>query len=238
MAMKMICSVLLSLASLAASQTCWAGIPSSITATPGCTDLAYGSNCSVTIAAQTGSLAKCLAAGTYTFACPEAAGGQTFLMATEAYLQCKVCAASFTDTNDGTGVYSGMLYFGQNMLNGVVDEADITAYTAFAVDDCGAPVLDAMGGLTPLGTALKVTSSETCCDSTKYSIAITLTNPTYTKIAVVPSDGANFLKDGVIVDLMDLTTTTTTTMGGGGISGTTTMHLAPAMALGLLAISN
>ena len=110
------------------------------------------------------------------------------------------------------------------------------------MDDCGAPVLDAMGGLNTLGTALKVTSSETCCDSMKYSLAITLTNPTYSKIAVVPTDGQNFLKDGVVVDLVDLTTTTTTTTTmGGGISGTTTMHLAPTMALGslgLLAISN
>ena len=119
------------------------------------------------------------------------------------------------------------------MLNGVVDETMISGYVVLPVDDCGhIPI-----GSTPLGfTAKNQVSAPTCCDNTVYSINITLTNPTYKKIMVVPA-GSNpsidYLDDGVVIDLVD----NTASLNDGSASGTTAMQLAPAaMALGLTAL--
>ena len=162
----------------------------------------------MTFTAQTSGLGKCIPAGTYSFFCPQAAGLSTDLYGQEAYIQCKVCGTGgFTDTDATTGTYTGSVTFGPNMLDGVVDESMLDSYAVFGVDDCGAIV----SGM--LGWTYKSSSSETCCDSTKYSISISVSSPSYSKIMVVPASGlptaGSFLNDGVIVDLVDLTTTTT-----------------------------
>ena len=189
----------------------------------------------MTFTAQTSGVAKCVAAGTYTFYCPDAAGLSTELLAQEAYLQCKVCGATFTDTDESTGSYAGVVYWGPNMLNGVVDESFVDYYAIVPVDDCGIPQSNLLGWVG------KKTPAATCCDNMKYSATITLSG--YSKIMVAPGSypsTMNFLNDGVVIDLVDATTTTTTSGGmGGGISGASAMQMAPiTLLVGQLAVFN
>ncbi|CAE7541613.1 unnamed protein product [Symbiodinium sp. CCMP2592] len=105
------------------------------------------------------------------------------------------------------------------MVNGVVDETVLDYYVVLPMDDCGhIPLNQAI-----LGHVAKSSTPPFCCEQDTgalllkrdmYEITISLPQFTYNKIVVVPA-GSNysydFLDDGVVIDLVDLTTTTTTT---------------------------
>ena len=153
----------------------------------------------------------------------------TSLFASEAYIQCKVCGASFTDDDTTENNYQGIVSFGPNMLDGVVNEDMLDGYAIVAVDDCGYIQTDA--GV--LGSIAKSGSSPTCCDNSMYQVNITMANPSYHKIMVVPSGlplgATNFLDAGVVIDLVD----NKASLNDGSASGSMMTQLAPA-ALALL----
>lgn len=178
-----------------------------------CDNLPVGTTCEVTFSAGSGSdLSGCIAAGTYTWFCP-ALGSETSrveLHALDPYIQCRVCEATFVDTDEKTGDFAGKVVFGPNMVNGVVDETVLDYYVVLPMDDCGhIPLNQAI-----LGHVAKSSTPPICCEQDMYEITISLPQFTYNKIVVVPA-GSNysydFLDDGVVIDLVDLTTTTTTT---------------------------
>ncbi|CAE7711995.1 unnamed protein product [Symbiodinium microadriaticum] len=178
-----------------------------------CDNLPVGTTCEVTFNAGSGSdLSGCIAAGTYTWFCP-ALGSETSrveLHALDPYIQCRVCEATFVDTDEKTGDFAGKVVFGPNMVNGVVDETVLDYYVVLPMDDCGhIPLNQAI-----LGHVAKSSTPPICCEQDMYEISISLPQFAYNKIVVVPA-GSNysydFLDDGVVIDLVDLTTTTTTT---------------------------
>lgn len=178
----------------------------------GCDSLAAGRTCEVTFNAGSSSdLSACIAAGTYTWFCPEQGTDVMTkeLHAMDPYIQCRVCDAGFNDTDHKTGDIGGTVYFGPNMVNGMVDESVLDYYVVLPVDDCGHIPKDA----TVLGSVAKSSTAAICCEENKYQIQINQPNFAYNKIMVVPA-GANysfdFLEDGVVIDVVDLTTTTTT----------------------------
>jgi len=125
------------------------------------------------------------------------------------YIQCRVCAAGFNDTDHKTGDIAGTVFFGPNMVNGMVDESVLDYYVVLPVDDCGHIPKDA----TVLGQVAKSSTPAICCEENKYQITINQPNFAYNKIMVVPAGAtyaSNFLDDGVVIDVVDLTTTTTT----------------------------
>ena len=171
------------------------------------------------------------------------------LHALDPYIQCRVCEATFVDTDEKTGDFAGKVVFGPNMVNGVVDETVLDYYVVLPMDDCGhIPLNQAI-----LGHVAKSSTPPICCEQDTwalqskrvdsvdvsgrscgsqmivypnpanpslamaqdmYEISISLPQFAYNKIVVVPA-GSNysydFLDDGVVIDLVDLTTTTTTT---------------------------
>jgi len=131
------------------------------------------------------------------------------LYASDAYIQCRVCAAQFEDTDTSLNSFAGKLMFGPNVLNGQVDETMLENYVIMPMDDCGyIPT-----GATPLAVVAKSANASDCCETTKYEVDLSLPNFAYNKIVILPA-GTNTtvdrLDDGLVVDLVDLTTTSTT----------------------------
>eukprot|EP00435_Cladocopium_sp_Y103_P038978 s680_g10.t1 len=174
-----------------------------------CNGISKSQSCSVTIdASSTSDLSKCVAAGTYTFFCPNVSA-PSYLYAADAYIQCRVCAATFVDTDTSLNSFAGKLMFGPNLLNGAVDETMLDNYVVLPMDDCGY----IPSGVAPLAVVPKSANASDCCETTKYEVDLSLPNFAYNKIVIVPA-GANTtvdrLDDGLVVDLVDLTTTSTT----------------------------
>ena len=64
-------------------------------------------------------------------------------------------------TKEALGNYSGMLTFGPNMKNGMVDESMVDFYLIFPVDDCG----HILKGTEPLARVPKKLPNAECCHS-------------------------------------------------------------------------
>ncbi|CAL1126239.1 unnamed protein product [Cladocopium goreaui] len=178
-------------------------------ASSACNGISKSQSCSVTFGSSSASdLSKCVAAGTYTFFCPNTSA-PSYLYASDAYIQCRVCAAQFEDTDTSLNSFAGKLMFGPNVLNGQVDETMLENYVIMPMDDCGyIPT-----GATPLAVVAKSANASDCCETTKYEVDLSLPNFAYNKIVILPA-GTNTtvdrLDDGLVVDLVDLTTTSTT----------------------------
>ena len=92
-----------------------------------------------------------------------------------------------------------------------MDESVLDYYVVLPMDDCGHIPADAA----ILGYVAKSTVPPICCVEDMYQININMQNFAFTKIVVVPAGSSyrtDFLDDGVLIDLVDLTTTTTTSM--------------------------
>ncbi|CAJ1337319.1 unnamed protein product [Effrenium voratum] len=195
-------------------------------ASSSCDGLSESAFCNITFGAGSASaLAGCLLEGSYEWFCPKDLVSQQ-LYAAEPYIQCRACSGSYVDTDVNLLAYSGMLTFGPNMKNGTVDESMVDVYLVFPVDDCGHIEKDA----SPLATVTKSTPNAECCEHTKYSVELNMTSFTFTKLVVVPgaiSGGVtSHLDDGLVIDLVDLTTTSTTTISMTSTStATTTMTM-------------
>ncbi|CAJ1381988.1 unnamed protein product [Effrenium voratum] len=180
-------------------------------ASSSCDGLSQSSFCSMTFGTgSAGALSECVVAGSYQWFCPKNLVSQQ-LYAAEAYIQCRACSGSYVDTDDMLGEYKGMLTFGPNMKNGSVDESFVDVYLVYPVDDCG----HIEKGASPLVTVAKSTPNAECCEHSKYSVELNITSTTFTKIVVVPGATTggvtSHLDDGLVIDLVDLTTTSTTT---------------------------
>eukprot|EP00439_Symbiodinium_sp_Y106_P062997 s1456_g9.t1 len=90
------------------------------------------------------------------------------------------------------------VFFGPNMVNGMVDESVLDYYVVLPVDDCGHIPKDA----TVLGQVAKSSTPAICCEENKYQITINQPNFAYNKIMVVPAGAtyaSNFLDDGWVL---------------------------------------
>lgn len=99
-----------------------------------------------------------------------------------AYVNCRVCGGiSYTHDTDGrAGVIGITISFGQNLLQGVPNQAGIDSYKVFAVDTCHRKLTEALATVTT-NTQL----STSCCNVAAYSTGVTL-NP-------IPSGFAYFM---------------------------------------------
>eukprot|EP00437_Effrenium_voratum_P008582 CAMPEP_0181430142 /NCGR_PEP_ID=MMETSP1110-20121109/17568_1 /TAXON_ID=174948 /ORGANISM="Symbiodinium sp., Strain CCMP421" /LENGTH=441 /DNA_ID=CAMNT_0023553443 /DNA_START=205 /DNA_END=1530 /DNA_ORIENTATION=- len=188
-------------------------------ASSSCDGLSESSFCNLAIGAgDASSLSGCLVAGQYEWFCPKNLV-TTDLYAAQPYIQCRACSGSYVDTDDKLGDFSGMLTFGPNMKNGSVDETMVDFYVAFAADDCGH-----LHRSSPLAIVLKSLPNSECCEHSKYSVELNLTNFSFTQLVVVPgavnAGVPSFLDDGLVIPLIDLTTTTTST-----VTATTTVTM-------------
>merc|ERR1712151_393753 len=138
---------------------------------------------------------------------------------------CKVCAvgAIATDTHLDQGFYSGVLTFGANQKNNLLDETDVSGYRVWFADAS----LNKLGSdyVSSVTLSNKIATADCGCSSTQYSVTMAgVTIPTgATGFMVVAVDTLNFempvgVYVGGLADIWTTTTTTTTT------SSTTTSH--------------
>ena len=87
-------------------------------------------------------------------------------MPISAVIQCQACAfQDFIDEEPAWGWISGTVFWGQNMIDGIVDESMLSGYDVWLVDACGEQRAHA-------GYVLKRTYSDqiSCCAADAYNL--------------------------------------------------------------------
>jgi len=128
-------------------------------------------------------------------------------------IKCRVCGVAHTshDMDGRYGFFSGLLTFGPNQIDGVIDEAFIKEYRIYLTDDKQRKYPSVLISLpkSDMGNAIN-----DCCDASMYQAEMSgVPLPdSNARLMVVPVDlNGVEMTVGASVPLIDITTTSTTT---------------------------
>lgn len=107
--------------------------------------------------------------------------------------------ANYNDTDPRVGYISVLLSFGPNLMDGVVDERNVTGYKVFLADDCNKKIGDVLHHFNETMGAY----GNGCCDASAYVAQVNAAIPAgsmYAKLMVVPTTDIGDLTTGAITN--------------------------------------